>query len=109
MMVSSSANVVALPMVGMQVTEGPLAAEVPVSVFFPHRGVLSCNASAAAGDTNAAFAGDTNGTAGALHELLPMKMEIRGGPCWPPTIHACSPETKVGITAVIVAPSWSRT
>ena len=109
MMASSSANVEAPPTAGVQVTEGPLAAEVPAGVFFPHPGVLSCNAGAAAGDTNAASAGDTNGAAGALRELLPVKLGIGGGPCWPPATHACSPETKVGIMAVIVAPSWSRT
>ena len=108
-MASSSANVQAPPTAGVQVTEGPLAAEVPAGVFFPHPGVLSCNAAAAAGDTNAASARDTNGAAGALHKLLPMKLGIAGGPCWRPAIYACSPETKVGIMAVIVAPSWSRT
>ena len=112
-------------MVGVQLTEGPLAAEVPAGVFFPHPGALSCNAGAAAGDTNAASAGDTNGAAagdtnaasagdtngaaGELREFLPVKLGIGGGPCWPPATHACSPETKVGIMAVIVAPSWSRT
>src|SRR3989337_2316882 len=109
MMASSSANVEAPPMTGVQLTEGPLAAELPAGVFFPHPGALSCNAGAAAGDTHAASAGDTNGTAGALRELLPVKLGIGGGPCWPLAIHACSPETKVGIMAVIVAPSWSRT
>ena len=125
MMVSSSANVEAPPTAGVQVTEGPLSAEVPAGVFFPHQGALSCNAGAAAGDTNAASAGDTNGAAagdtnatsagdtngaaGALCELLPVKLGIGGGPRWPLTIHACSPETKVGIMAMIVAPSWSRT
>jgi len=94
-------------MEGVQLTEGPLAAEVPVGVFFPHPGALSSNAGADAGDTNAASAGDTN--AGALCELLPMKLGIGGGPCWPPAIHACSPSSKVGIMAVIVAPSCSRT
>ena len=72
MMASSSANVQAPPTAGVQVTEGPLAAEVPAGVFFPHLGVLSCNAGAAAGDTNAASAGDTNGVASVLHELLPV-------------------------------------
>ena len=99
MMASSSANVEAPPTTGVQVTEGPLAAEVPAGVFFPHPGALNSNAGADAGDTNA----------GALCELLPVKLGIGGGPCWPPAIHACSPETKVGIMAVIVAPSWSRT
>ena len=125
MMASSSANVEALPTTDVQLTEGPLAAEVPADVFFAHPGVLSSNAGgtardtnaasagdtngATAEDTNAASAGDTNGAAGTLRELLPVKLGIGGGPCWPPAIHACSPETKVGIMAVIVAPSWSRT
>ena len=93
----------------MQLTEGPLAAEVPADVFFPHPGALSCNAGAAAGDTNAASAGDTNGAGGALRELLPVKLGIGGGPYLPPAIHACSPETKVGIMVVIVAPSRCST
>ena len=105
MMASSSANVEAPPTAGVQVTEGPLPAEVPDGIFFPHPGALSCNADADAGDTNAASAGDTNGAAGALRELLPMKLGIGGGPCWPPAIHACIPKTKVGIMAVIVTPS----
>ena len=50
-------------MAGVQLTEGPLAAEVPAGIFFPHPGALSCNAGAAAGDTNATSAGDTNGAA----------------------------------------------
>ena len=108
MMASSSANVEAPPTAGVQVTEGPLAAEVPAGVFFPHPGALSYNAGAAAGDTNAASDGDTNGAAGALCELLPVKLGIGGGPCWPPAIHSCSPSSKVGIMAVIVAPSWSH-
>ena len=108
-MASSSANVEAPPMAGVQVTEGPLAAEVPAGIFFPHPGALSSNAGANAGDTNAASAEDTNGAAGALCELLPMKLGIRGGPCWPPVINACNPSIKVGTMAVIVAPSWSRT
>ena len=109
MMASSSANVEAPPTAGVQVTEGALAAEVPAGVFFPHPGVLSCNVGAAAGDTNAASVGDTNGAAGALHELLPVKLGIGGGPYWPPAIHACSPETKVGTRAVIIAPSRCST
>ena len=98
-MASSSANVEAPPTAGVQLTEGPLAAEVPAGVFFPHPGALSSNTGASAGDTNA----------GALCELLLVKLGIGGGPCWPPVTHACNPETKVGIMAVIVAPSWSRT
>ena len=108
-MASSSANVEAPPTAGVPLTEGPLAAEVPAGVFFPHPGVLSCNVGAAAGDTNAASAGDTNGTTSALRELLPVKLAIGGCPCWPPATYVCRPETKVGIMAVIVAPSWSRT
>ena len=107
MMASSSANVEAPPTAGVQVTEGPLAAEVPADVFFPHPGALSSNAGADAGDTNVAFAGDTN--VGALCELLPVKLGIGGGPCWPPAIHPRSPSSKEGIMAVIVAPTWSRT
>ena len=79
MMAPRSANVEAPPTAGVQVTEAPLAAEVPAGVFFPHPGALSCNAGAAAGDTN--------GAAGALRELLPVKLGIGGGPCWPPAIH----------------------
>ena len=111
MMASGSANVEAPPTAGVrvQLTEGPLAAEVPAGVFFPHPGLLSHNAAAAAGDTNATSTGDTNGAAGTLCELLPVKLGIGGGPCWPPAIHACNPSSKVGIMAVIVAPSWSRT
>ena len=105
MMASSSANVEAPPTAGVQVTEGPLAAEVPAGVFLPHPGALSSNAGADAGDTNAASAGDTNSAANALYELLPVKLGIEGGPCWPPAIHACSPSIKVGTMAVIVAPS----
>ena len=74
-------------MAGVQVTEGPLAAEVPADVFFAHPGALSSNARADAGDTNVASTGDTNG-AGALCKLLPVKLGIGGGPCWPPAIHA---------------------
>ena len=78
-------------MAGVQLTEGPLACEVPAGVFFPHPGALSCNAGATAGDTNAASAGDTIRAAGALCELLPVKLGIGGGPCWPPAIHALIP------------------
>ena len=52
MMALSSANVEAPPTAGVQQTEGPLAAEVPADVFFPHPGALSSNAGADAGDTN---------------------------------------------------------
>ena len=75
-------------------TEGPLAAEVPAGIFFPHPGALSSNAGADTGDTNVAYAGDTNAAAGALCELLPVKLGIGGGPCWPPAIHACSPQAR---------------
>ena len=68
----------------MQLTEGPLAGEVPAGV---HPGALSSNARAGAGDTNTASAGDTNGAAGdtngaacALCELLAVKLGTGGGP-----------------------------
>ena len=61
MMASSSANVEAPPTAGVQLTEGPLAAEVPAGV---HPGALSSNAHAGAGDTNTVTADDTNGAAG---------------------------------------------
>ena len=77
MMASSSANVEAPPTAGVQVMEGPLAAEVPAGVFFPLLGALSYNTGAAR-DTNATSAGDTN--TAALCELLPMKLGIGGGP-----------------------------
>ena len=90
MMSSSSANVEAPPTAGVhvQLTEGPLAGEVPASV---HLSALSSNARAGAGDTNTASAGDTNGAACALCELLAVKLETGGGPCWPPAIHVVSP------------------
>ena len=88
MMPSSSANVEAPPTAGVQLTEGPLAAEVPAGI---HPGALSSNARAGAGDTNTASAGDTNGAAYALCELLAVKLGIGGGPCWPPTIHVVIP------------------
>ena len=83
-------------MAGVQLTEGPLAAEVPAGV---HPGALSSNARAGAGDTNTASArdtngaaaGDTNGAACALCELLAVKLGMGGGPCWPPAIHVVSP------------------
>ena len=102
MMASSSANVEAPPTVSVQLTEGALAGEVPAGV---HPGALSYNARAAAGDTNTASAGDTNGPAIAFCELLAVKLGIGGGPCWPPAIHALIPWIKVGTMAVIVAPS----
>ena len=88
MMPSSSANVEAPPTAGVQLTEGPLAGEVPAGV---HLGALSSIARVGAGDTNTASAGDTNGVACALCELLAMKLGTRGGPCWPPAIHIVSP------------------
>ena len=105
MMPSSSANVEAPPTAGVQVTEGPLAAEVSAGVFFPHPGALSSNVGPDAGDTNAASAGDTIGATGAFRELLPVKLGIRGGSCSPLAIHACIPSSKVAIMAVIIAPS----
>ena len=88
MMPSSSANVEAPPIAGVQLTEGALAGEVPAGV---HPGALSSNARAGAGDTNTASAGDTNGAACALCELLAVKLGTGGGPCWPPAIHVVSP------------------
>ena len=88
MMPSSSANVEAPPTAGVQLTEGPLAAEVPAGV---HPGGLSSNARVGAGDTNTASAGDTNGAAYVLCELLAVKLGIGGGPCWPPAIHIVIP------------------
>ena len=88
MMPSSSANVEAPPTAGVQLTEGPLAGEVPAGV---HLGALSSNARASAGDMNTASAGDTNGAVCALCELLAMKLGTEGGPCWPPAIHVVSP------------------
>ena len=101
MMPSSSANVEAPPTAGVQLTKGPLAAEVPAGV---HPGALSSRAgagdtnTASARDTNGAAAGDTNGAAGdtngaacMLCELLAMKLGTGGGPCWPPAIHVVSP------------------
>ena len=103
MMSSSSANVEAPPAVGVQLTDGPLAGEVPAGV---HPGALSSNARAGAGETNTASTGDTNGTAAgdtngvagdtngaacALCELLAVKLGTGGGPCWPPAIHVVSP------------------
>ena len=89
MMPSSSANVEASPTTGVQLTEGPLAGEVPAGV---HPGALSSNAGrAGVGDTNTAAAGDTNGAACALCELLAVKLGIGGGPYWPPAIHVVIP------------------
>ena len=82
--------------VHVQLTEGPLAGEVPAGI---HPGALSSNAlagagdtnTASAGDTNGAAAGDTNGAAAALCELLAVKLGTGGGPFWPPAIHVVSP------------------
>ena len=87
-MASSSANVEAPPTVGVQLTEGLLAAEVPAGV---HPGALSSNARAGAGDTNTASAGGTNGAACTLCELLAVKLGTGGDPYWPPAIHVVSP------------------
>ena len=78
MLSSSSANVEAPPTAGVQLTEGPLAGEVPAGV---HPGALTYNARAGAGDTNTASAGDTNGAVCALCELLAVKLGTGGGPC----------------------------
>ena len=96
LMASIPANVKAPPTAGVQLTEGPLAGEVPAGV---HLGALSSNAhasagdtnTASAGDTNGAAAGDTNGAAAALCELLAVKLGTGGGPFWPPAIHVVSP------------------
>ena len=80
MMPSSSANVEAPPTAGVQLTEGPLAGEVPVGV---HPGALSSNARAGTGDTN--------GAAYALCELPAVKLGTEGGPSWPPAIHVVRP------------------
>ena len=103
MMPSSSANVEAPPTAGFQLTEGALAGEVPAGV---HPCALSSNARAGAGDRNTASAGDTNGAAAgdtncaagdtngaacALCELLDVKLGTGGGPCWSPAIHVVSP------------------
>ena len=85
-MSSSSANVEAPPTAVVQLTEGPLAAEVPAGV---HPGALSSRAGAE--DTNTASAGDTNGAACLLCELLAVKLETGGRPCWPPATHVVSP------------------
>ena len=92
MMASSSANVDAPPTTGVQLTEVPLAAEVPAGI---HPGALS----------SCAGVRDTNGPAIAFCELLDVKLGIGGDPCWPPAIHALIPWIKVGTMAVIVAPS----
>ena len=102
MIASSSANVEAPPTAGMQLTEGPLAAEVPAGV---HLGALSSNARAGTRDMNTASAGDTNGAACVLCELLAVKLGTGGGPCWPPAIHVVSPLINVGTMALSFVPS----
>ena len=83
MMLSSSVNVEAPPTAGVQLTNGPLAGEVPAGV---HPGALSSNAHAGAGDTNTASAGDTNGAAAgdtngaAGDEMAP---PTHCASCWP--------------------------
>ena len=89
MMVSSSANVGAPPTAGVQLTEGPLAEEVPAGV---HLGALSSRAGV--GDTNAASAGDTNGAAGALRELLPVKLGIGAAPVGRPQSTHSTPRSR---------------
>ena len=69
MMASSSANVEAPPTAGVQLTEGPLAGEVPAGV---HPGALSSNTGVRY--SNTAAVGDTNGAACALCELLAVKL-----------------------------------
>ena len=90
MMPSSSANVEASPTAGMQLTEGPLAGEVPAGV---HPGALSSNARAGAGDTNTASAGDTNGAACALCELLAVKLGTVEAPVGRPQSTSSAPES----------------
>ena len=91
MMASSSANVEAPPTVGVQLTEGPLAGEVPAGV---HPGVLSSNARAGAGDMNTASAGDTNGAACVLCELLAVKLGIGAAPVGHPQSTSLSHESR---------------
>ena len=98
MMASSSANVEAPPTAGVQLTEGPLAAEVPAGV---HPGALSSNARAGAGDTNTAAADDTNGTAGdtngaacALCELLAVKLGMGAAPVGHPQSMSSAHESR---------------
>ena len=98
MMPSSSANVEAPPTAGVQLTEGPLAGEVPTGV---HPGALSSNARAGAGETNTASAGDTNGAAGdtngaacALCELLAVKLGTGAAPVCRPQSTSAAPESR---------------
>ena len=89
MMMSSSANVEAPPTAGVQLTEGPLAAEVPAGI---HPGALSSRAGV--GDTNAASAGDTNGPAIAFCDLLAMKLGIGGDPVGRPQSTPATPQSR---------------
>ena len=91
MMASSSANVEAPPTVGVQLTEGPLATEVPAGV---HPGALSSNARAGTGCTNTASAGDTNGAACALCELLAVKLEPGEAPVGRPQSTSSAPKSR---------------
>ena len=91
MMPSSSANVEAPPTAGVQLTEGPLAGEVPTGV---HPGALSSNARAGAGDTNTASAGDTNGTACVLCELLAVELGTGAAPVSRPQSTSSAPESR---------------
>ena len=91
MMPSSSANVEAPPPASVLLTEGPLAGEVPAGV---HPGALSSNARAGAGDTNTASARDTIGAAGALCELLVVKLGTGGGPVGRPQSTSSAPQSR---------------
>ena len=82
MMPSSSANVEAPPTAGVQLTEGPLAGEVPAGV---HPGALSSNAGV--GDTNTAATGDTNGAA-AVDTNTAVAGDTNGAACTFPVVVA---------------------
>ena len=84
-------------MAGVQLTEGPLAGEVPAGV---HPGALSSNARAGAGDTNTASAEDTNGATGetngatcALCELLAVKLGTGEAPVVRPLSTSSAPKS----------------
>ena len=89
MMPSSSANVEAPPTAGVQLTEGPLAGEVPAGV---HPGALSSRAGV--GDTNTASGEDTNGAACALCELLAVKLGTGAAPVGRPQSTSSAPESR---------------
>ena len=89
MMPSSSANVEAPPTVGVQLTEGALAGEVPAGV---HPGALSSRAGV--GDTNVASAGGTNGPAIALCELLAVKLGLGAAPVGRPQSTHSTPRSR---------------